>query len=113
LKFHQEQNGVATLCVREYDVKVPYGVIETDVGRVVRIVEKPVQKFFVNAGIYVIEQTVIEEVSAGLPKDMPELLQQQIDHGQGVSLFPIHEYWLDIGGMPDYERAQEDVKSNR
>ena len=60
-----------------------------------------------------IEQTVIEEVSAGLPKDMPELLQQQIDHGQGVSLFPIHEYWLDIGGMPDYERAQEDVKNNR
>lgn len=112
LRFHQQHRGVATLCVREYDLKIPYGVVEADGMDLVRIVEKPVQTFFVNAGIYVIDRSVIQEVRTNHPKEMPDLLQQQIDQGKNVNLFPIHEYWRDVGGLSEYERAQEDAKSN-
>ena len=28
--------------------------------------------------------------------------------GKDVTIFPIHEYWMDIGVMGDYERANGD-----
>jgi NDP-sugar pyrophosphorylase family protein len=40
--------------------------------------------------------------------DMPDLLQNLIDRNQKVRFFPIHEYWLDIGQIADFERAHQD-----
>ena len=37
---------------------------------------------------------------------MPELLKAQIGNEDEVSMYPLHEYWLDIGKMQDFERAQ-------
>ena len=54
LQFHDEQSGMATMCVREYDLQVPYGVVKAEGQYITSIVEKPVKKFFVNAGIYVL-----------------------------------------------------------
>src|SRR5690606_13997137 len=54
MEFHQEQNSVATMCVREYEFQIPYGVIETSGTSLVTIKEKPVHRSFVNAGIYVL-----------------------------------------------------------
>ena len=62
LKFHQEQSGVASACVREYDFQVPYGVIEREGYRIKSITEKPIHKFFVNAGIYVLEPILVKKV---------------------------------------------------
>jgi NDP-sugar pyrophosphorylase family protein len=40
---------------------------------------------------------------------MPTLLEQQIGNGKEVNMFPVHEYWLDIGRMEDFQRAQSDI----
>ena len=32
-----------------------------------------------------------------LAGDMPDLLRETIKTGEHVNMFPIHEYWLDIG----------------
>ncbi|MCZ4336793.1 nucleotidyltransferase family protein [Shewanella colwelliana] len=109
LKFHHENNADATMCVREYDYQIPYGVISGTGNRITDMVEKPVQRFFVNAGIYVINQDIIKSVSANTYIDMPTLLEKKIaDEGQ-VLMFPIHEYWLDIGRMDDFKQAQVDI----
>ncbi|MOA06005.1 hypothetical protein D3C78_1256220 [compost metagenome] len=42
--------------------------------------------------------------------DMPTLLEQQIAKQEDVLMFPIHEYWLDIGRMDDFHKAQLDIK---
>jgi len=39
---------------------------------------------------------------------MPNMLQEHIDDGGQVSMFPVHEYWLDIGQMEHFEKAQAD-----
>ncbi|PHR89012.1 MAG: alcohol dehydrogenase [Leeuwenhoekiella sp.] len=109
LDFHAKNNAVATMCVREYDYQVPYGVIVGDGERIVSMEEKPVQRFFVNAGIYVIEPKVFSRVEKNLRIDMPTLLQSYIDKNEDVLMFPIHEYWLDIGRMDEFNRAQEDI----
>lgn len=103
---HGEQDDELTVCVREYDYQVPFGVVETENDKVVSIIEKPVQSFFVNAGIYVLSSAVINSLDKGQYCDMPDLIRQCIDQGGQVGVFPIHEYWLDIGRLDDFERAQ-------
>ena len=75
------------------------------------MVEKPIQRFFVNAGIYVVSPRVIQSVEKNQKIDMPTLLEQHMEERQKVLMFPIHEYWLDIGRMDDFNRAQVDILS--
>ncbi|WP_027390050.1 nucleotidyltransferase family protein [Chrysiogenes arsenatis] len=107
-QFHIMQNPVATMAVREYDFQVPYGVVNIEDDRVTSIIEKPVHKFFVSAGIYMLSPAVLEYVPDGHFFDMPSLFDKLIQEGQYASSFPIHEYWLDIGRMSDFERANDE-----
>lgn len=109
LDFHENHGGLATMCVREYEHRVPYGVIESDGLRVMKMVEKPSYRYFINAGIYVLSPQILEAVGRGQRIDMPALLEQQMSANRLINIFPLHEYWLDIGHMDDFQRAQYDV----
>jgi dTDP-glucose pyrophosphorylase len=111
LEFHVENDADATMCVREYDYQIPYGVINGEGSKITSMVEKPVQRFFVNAGIYVVSPRVIQSVPKNHRIDMPTLLEQHMSEREKVLMFPIHEYWLDIGRMDDFNRAQVDIHS--
>lgn len=108
LDFHRDHGGLATMCVREYDFQVPYGVVNTDGHTITGITEKPVHTFFVNAGIYVLDPGVFDLMQPGQARDMPDLFQAIIDRGLGASVFPVTEYWADIGRFADLERANCD-----
>lgn len=111
LDFHLEQASIATMCAREFEYQVPYGVIQSE-GHLVRsMVEKPVQKFFVNAGVYVLSPELVKSVPPGTRTDMPTLLERSMAAGHSVTMFPVHEYWLDIGRMEDFKRAQTEIES--
>lgn len=110
LEFHNQNSADATMCVREYDYQIPYGVITGNGNKVTGMVEKPTHRFFVNAGIYVLSPNLIRSVSRNEKIDMPTLLERRIAEHRTVLMFPVHEYWLDIGRMDDFKRAQTDVK---
>ncbi|WP_432702108.1 nucleotidyltransferase family protein [Lysinibacillus sphaericus] len=105
MQFHIEQNSVATMCVREYEYQIPYGVIEINGPELVAIQEKPIQKSFVNAGIYVLNPEVLEYIPKDEYFDMPLLFEKIIMNNNKTSVFPLREYWLDIGQMDDFEKA--------
>jgi len=109
LDFHIEHRSDATMCVREYEYKVPYGVIENDGNKITAMVEKPIHRFFVNAGIYVVSPSICSSVEENEHVDMPTLLERHIEKNRDVLMFPIHEYWLDIGRLDDFNRAQVDI----
>ena len=109
LAFHNENDANATMCVREYEYQVPFGVIESEGNKIKSMVEKPMQRFHVNAGIYVVSRKIIEQVNNNEVVDMPTLLGRYLD--KSVLMFPFHEYWLDIGRMDDFNRAQIDIKN--
>lgn len=108
LDFHREYEAWGTMCVRRYDFQLPYGVCQIDRHHLREIEEKPVQRFFVNAGIYVIDPRVLDMVPKGEEYDMPRLFQGLMDQGRTVTAFPVREYWLDIGRMEDFQRANAD-----
>jgi dTDP-glucose pyrophosphorylase len=109
LDFHDLHEGLATMCVREFESQIPYGVVQSDGYRVTQIVEKPVHRFFINAGIYVLSPELVRRVKRGERIDMPTLLEREIRAGRDVNMFPVHEYWLDIGRMDDFQRAQQEL----
>lgn len=106
LEFHREHRALATMCVREYDFQVPYGVVTVDNHRILNIEEKPVQRFFVNAGIYVLEPEALDLIPEDTFFDMPTLFEKVVAQQKETAVFPIREYWLDIGRMDDFQRAE-------
>ncbi len=110
LEFHKSSMNQITMAVREYSFQVPYGVVKHTAGRIESLEEKPKHQFFVNAGIYVIEPNVIKSMARNKKVDMTELLDQQLSEKKNLSMFPIHEYWLDIGQMNDFKTAQREFE---
>jgi len=107
LNFHQVQKGIATMCIREYDVQIPFGVVNIKNQKAESFLEKPLKKFFVNAGIYIFEKELIKKLENECYIDMPNLLEQQIHEGKSVNVFPIHEYWKDVGQMEEYQSVND------
>jgi dTDP-glucose pyrophosphorylase len=105
LNYHKENNAIATVATRTFEFEVPFGVIENDGHQIIRITEKPVRQFQVNAGIYVFEPEVLSRISSNEHLDMPEFISALIDDGKAVAGFPIHEYWTDIGRLEDLNHA--------
>ena len=111
LRFHEDTNAVATMCVREYEHQIPYGVIETDGQQLISIKEKPLQRSFVNAGIYVLSPEILDYIPQNEFYDMPDLFKRLMEKQRNVSVFPVREYWLDIGHIADFERADDEYSS--
>ncbi len=113
LRFHQKHEADMTVGVRQQTFDVPFGVVHTQGTQVDSFEEKPAVSYLVNAGIYLLESHVRELVPADCPSDMPNLISAVMESGGRVSAFPVHEYWMDIGRMDDYTKAQSDIDAER
>jgi dTDP-glucose pyrophosphorylase/CBS domain-containing protein len=109
LRFHREEENALTVGVRQFKLQIPYGVVELEGTEVKRLEEKPTMEVFVNAGVY----AVSPEAVALVPDErevlnMTDMIDLALEAGVRVGSFPIREYWLDIGHLSDYERADDD-----
>ncbi len=111
LAFHVTHDAAATMCVREYDHQVPYGVVKIENHRITGIEEKPVQRFFVNAGIYLLAPEALDLIAPDTFFDMPTLFENLMAQQRETVVFPVREYWLDVGHLADYERANGEYQS--
>ncbi len=109
LAFHDFHSGSATMCVRDYSIQVPYGVVNAQGENFIDIVEKPAHNYFVNAGVYVLSSEVLEIVPKNGFFDLPDLFCQLKKLNKKVVVFPLREYWRDIGSVRDYELANAEV----
>lgn len=110
LHYHQQQGGLATMGVRRHTVEVPYGVLDLAGNRIAGIEEKPRLNFFVNAGMYLLNERALDYVPEGCYFDMPTLFNKLVAAGEASVSFPIHEYWLDIGRPDEFQQANEDYE---
>jgi dTDP-glucose pyrophosphorylase/CBS domain-containing protein len=109
LMYHRSHAADVTVAVRQFELQLPYGVIDCNGADVVSLREKPKTTFLINAGIYLLEPSVHDHIPSGERYDMTTLLEKLIAEGRPVVSFPLREYWLDIGQIDDYNRAQKDV----
>jgi len=113
LAWHAEKRARATLALIEVDDTASYGVVPTDgEGAVTEFLEKsngPAPTNRINAGAYVIESSVIEElVPAGRSVSFEREVFPQLV-GAGLYGFPAQGYWIDIGTPARYMEATWDL----
>ena len=108
LDYHHEHKARATMCVREYDFQVPFGVVKIADNRITGIDEKPLHSFFVNAGIYVLDPELIDLIPEGDLFDMTTLFEAVIAACYNTAVFPIREYWIDVGRINELNQANGD-----
>ena len=105
--FHRQHGYDATIAVARHSVEIPYGIVRHDDGGAFRgIDEKPVLRNFVAAGIYYLSPAFVGLVAPNEATSMPALLNDGHRIGMRIGLFPIHEYWADIGRPEDLDAAE-------
>lgn len=109
LDEHRSHTADITVMVRDYEMQVPYGVVEEADGHAASIVEKPVHNFKVNAGVYCLSPEVLGLVPENTYLDMPELFNAAVAAQFKAHIQRINGYWIDIGRVSDYERAKMEI----
>ena len=119
LEYHRSRKADATIVVARVMNPVGYGLVESDSdGRVLRFTEKPpedeVTGDTVNAGIYILERSILERIPAeGAQSFERELFPAMVQDGARVYSYLTHGYWQDIGSPQKYLEATFGVISGR
>ncbi len=108
-EHHKSCGAAATIGLYQRDVKIDFGVIESDGdGRLVRYIEKPTYHFDVSMGVNILNvQAIRPYLSPGKHLDLPHLLTRLNENAQLVQCYRESCYWLDIGRIDDYQTANE------
>ena len=106
IDYHNKSNKLITVCAAIYDIQIPFGTIELEEDKLANIVEKPIKKYLINAGIYVINPEILKDIKDNTTVNMTDIIANNIENND-VGIFPLHEQWLDIGNQKDYEKAQK------
>jgi dTDP-glucose pyrophosphorylase len=105
-RYHDQHNAFVTVAAVDYRINVPYGVICADGAYVTELHEKPSQRFLCNAGVYAVSPETLQMLPRSRHFDMTALIEACIRERHRVAVFPVHEYWSDIGTIDDLERAR-------
>jgi NDP-sugar pyrophosphorylase family protein len=106
LDFHGRGRYAATMGVRQYTHQVPFGCVELQGDRVVGLEEKPILDRCVNAGVYVLEPSLLARV----PKSaypITALFEDCLAKKEPVGAFEIREDWIDVGHRDQLKQAQQ------
>jgi NDP-sugar pyrophosphorylase family protein len=98
-----------TIASRSYNFQIPYGVINTQNDKIASLDEKPEMTFSINAGIYILSPTVIQYIPDNTYYGMNDLINVSLQKQYVIGSYPLREYWIDIGHMQDYYKANEDI----
>jgi NDP-sugar pyrophosphorylase family protein len=114
IKSHHEGNGIATIAVKKYGVKIPYGHITVDQdSRIVAFAEKPTISYLANAGVYVMEPKILSYIPGGRQSSLEtEIFPSLLSKGERINSYFEEADWADVGSMADFERVNDQVLAN-
>ena len=113
-KFHTAGDQLFTISsfIREH-VNL-YGVLETDEkNQLIDFKEKPVTRFEVSMGIYMLSKAVMEFIPYNKAYGFDHLMLDLIAANKNARVKPFNGYWLDIGRPDDYMIAIDEFEKNR
>ncbi|MBF0330176.1 MAG: NTP transferase domain-containing protein [Nitrospirae bacterium] len=108
LKWHYEQKNLMTLIGCHREINIPYGTLEMQNGILKNFVEKPSFDVLINTGVYLLEPEVLSLVPEQAFMDMNTLIGLASQQGK-VSVYPIHDGWLDIGQWDEYKKSIKEL----
>ena len=113
LNFHVKNKANATMASKVITNSNPYGVIQTKGIDIVNFKEKPIDRIYINAGIYIFSQTMLKNLKKENKKDAPEFFLELKKKNKKIIIFPAHEEWKEIGTLENFEKfLKKNEKSN-
>jgi dTDP-glucose pyrophosphorylase len=110
LSHHVTNNFDITVGARNYEIKVPYGVMVIKENLITSLEEKPTYSFHINSGVYVLSESVTKYIPENQMYNMTDLIEDVIQNNGRAGIYKITEYWSDIGQIDDFKKANEDIK---
>jgi len=111
-RYHVEQENLFTISAHRRMDRCEYGVLDVDrENRLVGFREKPVTKYNVSMGIYMLNRRILDFIPEGRPFGFDHLMLALIDTRNSAFVKEHNGYWLDIGRGDDYLQAIEEFDS--
>jgi len=116
---HRKKGAVATIVLSPVENPSAYGLVETNPdGWIQRFIEKPgpdeITCNTINAGIYVLEPSVLKYMPKGEPYSFERgLFPTLLEHKEPVLSFISTNYWIDIGTPQKYLKVHHDILSHK
>jgi NDP-sugar pyrophosphorylase family protein len=107
LGSHRKYTSAVTIATARRTVRMDFGIIEDAGGRVIHFMEKPNLTHVVSMGVYCMEPEVLDHIPAGVPFGFDDLMTCMLMRGLPVHIFPHSGFWLDIGRVEDFQKAQD------
>lgn len=108
--FACQKDSLFVAGIKKIIMPYDFGNISFDGEFVTRIEEKPNMITYALAGVYVMKPQILQYIPEDCYYGIDTLLQFMIENKKPVVKYDIEEYWIDIGRVDDYEKAQEDYK---
>jgi NDP-sugar pyrophosphorylase family protein len=105
--YAAHMDTLLTIAIKKIVTPYDFGNILFDGDYVVNITEKPDIITYALAGIYIMKPEILDMIPSGTYYGMDELMKQLLNRRIRISKYELKEYWLDIGRVEDYEKAQE------
>lgn len=109
INHHNKGKYCMTIGYRYYEHKLPFGVLDLEGDKLCSIVEKPSTKFNVSAGIYILDESVIDLVPDNSFFTIPELVNKLLETKRNIGAYLIEEYWLGIENIDHFEEAIKEL----
>jgi NDP-sugar pyrophosphorylase family protein len=106
--YHKLKNNIATICVKEHNVELPYGVVKLNQNLISSFEEKPNYKFFINAGVYMFSPEVLNHIPRNKKYQISELFIKLVKLKKKINTFNLKNYWLDIGQVEQLNQAKKE-----
>ena len=110
--FACAKETLLTIGTKDIFTPFQFGNIHTEGDFVTGIEEKPNIKTTILAGIYIFKPEILDLIPDNTMYNMDKLIMDMLAKGLLISHYPIKEYWLDIGQVDDYEKAQNIYKEH-
>lgn len=107
LNYHISNDFDITVGTRNYEVKIPYGVMTTENAIIKSLQEKPIYSYHINGGIYVINPYILKFLPYNEYYNMTDFIENVITRGYRAGIYNITDYWADIGQIKDYETVSK------
>jgi dTDP-glucose pyrophosphorylase len=109
-KSFRDSNADIMVASIPYDISLPYAIFEIENNRNIKsFKEKPIFTHYANTGIYLLKKNVLKHIPKNNFFNATDLMNAVINKNGKLTHFPLTGYWLDIGKLKDFEKAQRDI----
>ena len=110
--YSLKNDSLLTICIKKFVLPYAFGNILFEGDYVTHIDEKPDIITYALAGIYVLKPQILDLIPADTYYGMDTLIKTMLSKKMPVAKYDLREYWLDIGKVDDFEKAQEEFKAH-